>query len=462
MHLTSAQVAHQFGADPRDIAAVRQFARNNGLFVVRVHPARRTVVLGGTVSRMQAAFGVDLGLFTSQHKVFRGRSGPVHVPDWLHPAVTAVLGLDNRPQARPHFRAGRVVGQFAPRSGPAGSFTARRIAQLYNFPVGDGAGQTIGIVELGGGYRQADLATYFSGLGLSVPTVVDVSVDGGVNQPTGDPNSADGEVALDIEVAGAVAPKSKIVVYFAPNTDQGFVDSILAATHDQTNRPSILSISWGSAESNWSQQALTAMNQALQAAVATGLTVYAAAGDNGSGDGVGDGVAHADFPASSPNAVGCGGTFLQASGGQIASEVTWNAPGDGATGGGVSDRFPVPPYQLAINPTSANPPHGHGRGVPDVAGDADPRSGYQVVVDGQATVIGGTSAVAPLWAGLTALLQQKLGHPLAPIHPQLYQATAAFRDITSGSNGAYQAAAGWDACTGLGSPRGKALLAAAW
>jgi kumamolisin len=168
-----------------------------------------------------------------------------------------------------------------------------------------------------------------------------------------------------------------------------------------------------------------------------------------------------DFPASSPHILGCGGTNLQSANGAITSETVWNdgAKG-GATGGGFSVQFPLPAFQTSAGVT---PPSGGGRGVPDVSGDADPESGYQVLVDGQSLVIGGTSAVAPLWSGLIALLNQKLGQPLGFLLPGLYalsSSTEAFHDITQGSNGAFSAGPGWDACTGLGSPSGENLLAA--
>jgi kumamolisin len=460
-HLRPAEYVARFGAAPDDIAQVARFAGNNGLHVVSVHPARRTVVLGGTAAQLSAAFGVDLGLYAGQRGIFRARTGPVHIPRWLQPVVVGVFGLDTRPQARPHLRLGRTAGRFRPAAGPPGSFTALQVARLYGFPTsGNGSGQTIGILEFGGGYRPRDLQAYFSGLGLAVPQVVTVPVGAGGNTPTGNPNGPDGEVELDIEVAGAVAPGAKIAVYFAQNTEQGFVDAVSTAVHDQANRPSILSISWGAAEKQWTRQAISALNQAILAASSLGVTVFVAAGDNGSGDGVGDRLAHADFPASSPGAIGCGGTTLRAAGGAITAERVWNDPGDGATGGGVSDVFPVPTFQQAINPVSANPGHHAGRGVPDVSGNADPNTGYQVIVDGTAAVIGGTSAVAPLWAGLTALIQQALGHNVAPFQPQLYAHPAAFRDIVAGNNGAYRARPGWDACTGLGSPRGMSLVQA--
>lgn len=285
------------------------------------------------------------------------------------------------------------------------------------------------------------------------------SVGGAANHPTGNPNGPDGEVVLDIEVAGAVAHGAKIVVYFAPNTTKGFLDAVNAAVHDTTQDISVLSISWGAAESAWTPRAMNALNGAFQTASLLGISVFCASGDNGSDDGVGDGRAHVDFPASSPFAVGCGGTTLEADGTAITREEVWNE--DGATGGGVSDHFPVPPYQDDLRPTSANPPGTrHGRGVPDVAAVSDPRTGFRVLVDGQSMVIGGTSAAAPLWAGLTARIQQAAGQRVAPVHATLYRSPGAFRDIRAGDNGDYAARHGWDACTGLGSPRGEALLAA--
>jgi kumamolisin len=290
-----------------------------------------------------------------------------------------------------------------------------------------------------------------------------ISVDGALNRPTGDPGSADGEVALDIEVAGAVAPGARLAVYFAPNTDQGFLDAINAAIHDKVRKPSVISISWGSPEAEWTPQALNAFNAAFHDAALLGISVCVAAGDNGSSDGENDGGNHVDFPSSSPWVLACGGTKLAASGGKIQSEVVWNeGESGGATGGGVSSHFSKPAYQLAVNvPKPARTVNPTGRGVPDVAGDADPETGYIVIVDGEEGVIGGTSAVAPLWAGLIALLNGNIGKNLGWFHPQLYGMLIqhkALHDITSGNNGAYRAQVGWDACTGLGSPDGQAML----
>jgi len=269
------------------------------------------------------------------------------------------------------------------------------------------------------------------------------------------------------EVVGAVAPGAKIVVYFAPNTDAGFLDAINQAVNDTVNKPSILSISWGGPESSWTAQSLQSFNSALQSAAAVGVSVCVAAGDDGSTDGVTDGEDHVDFPASSPYALACGGTTLKISGSTISSEVVWNdlSSNDGATGGGVSGTFPIPTWQANANvPPSTNPSGFAGRGMPDVAGDADPATGYQIEADGQSFAVGGTSAVAPLWAGLIALFNQSQGKSLGYLNPTLYQnvgeSGAAFHDITSGNNGDYKAAIGWDPCTGWGSPNGATLLTA--
>jgi kumamolisin len=454
------EFAAKHGADGAAIEKVKEFAKEYDLSVTEVSAARRTVKLEGTAANMRRAFEVKLDRYEHEGHQYRARTGGIQVPSDLAPSVEAVLGLDDRPQARTHFR---VRGQRAPRAAASAgtSFTPRQVAQLYQFPLDvDGSGQTVGILEFGGGFRTADLQNYFSSLGLSEPTVISVSVDKAKSKPT-NANSADGEVLLDIEVVGAVAPGAKIVVYFAPNTSQGFQDAFTTAIHDATNKPSVISVSWGGAESTWTAQSMIALDSAAQDAAALGVTICAASGDNGSSDGVSDGGNHVDFPASSPNILACGGTSLQSSNGAITSETVWNDGAQGgASGGGFSVQFPLPVWQANAGIT---PPSGGGRGVPDVAGDADPDTGYQVLVDGESIVVGGTSAVAPLWSGLIALMNEKLGKPLGFFQPSLYglpSSSGALHDITSGSNGAFSAGPGWDATTGLGSPDGENLLQA--
>ncbi len=478
--LTSAEFAERYGSDPADVALATEVLARHGLTVTESRPESRRLEVNGTIAELSAAFGTTLTQVASPHPdgsgdvVHRYRSGGLSVPAELAGIVTAVLGLDNRPQARPQFRrftahpmAQRATAPDAAPGLTAVPLTALQVASFYKFPAGtDGSGQAIAIIELGGGYSRSDLDSYFSGLGLATPSVTAVGVDGGSNSP-GQP--ADGEVELDIEVAGAVAPSAAQFVYFAPNTDQGFVDAISEAVH-ATPAPIVVSISWGGAENTWAAQSRTAMDNAIADAAVLGVTVTVAAGDNGSSDDPNNpsGPVQCDFPASSPHALACGGTQLagDASTGTIASEVVWNeiANKEGAGGGGVSAVFGLPSWQASAGVGDIAGTSTPGRGVPDVAGNADPVTGYEVVVDGQRQPIGGTSAVAPLWAGLIARLAQATGKRFGLLQPLIYAgvtpgaAAPGFNDIVQGNNGAYSAGPGWDACTGLGSPDGQALL----
>ena len=461
------------GAAPGDIELTRSVLTGLGLSVTAVQPASRRVKVAGTIGELSAAFGTSVRMVRSGGVTHRYREGALYLPQSLGGVVEAVLGLDDRPQARAHFRS-------AADAAAATSFSPAQVASIYQFPAGtDGTGQIVALVELGGGFSTADLTSYFGGLGIAVPSVTAVSVDGAANAPGSDPTGADMEVALDIDVLGAAAPGARQLVYFAPNSDQGFVDAVADAAH-ASPAPVAISISWGQSEDSWTAQGRTALDGAISDAAALGITVCVAAGDNGSSDGATDGSVHADFPASSPHALGCGGTRLVASAaGTVTSETVWNdGAGGGAGGGGVSDTFPLPTWQATAgvppvatgtgSGTGPGPGAGAGsggRGVPDVAGNADPQTGYQVLADGKAQVVGGTSAVAPLWAALVARLAQGTGKRFGLIQPALYAGVTpgvdvtGFRDVTTGNNGAYSAGPGWDACTGLGSPDGETLLA---
>jgi len=476
-YLTREQLASRFGADPADLDKVAAYARENDLTVTSTSVPRRTVMLKGTVANLAKAFPTELKQYDSDHGKYRGRTGPLQIPDHLSGIIEAIFGFDNRRQARAHavLRVGKIKPFRAGVQDP--TFTPPQIASLYDFPNADGNGQCIGIIEFGGGYDTTDLRTYFTNLGTNPPQITTVSVDGVANNPNSpnpDDNDADGEVMLDVEVAGSVASKAKIVVYFAPFTEQGWVDVLTTAVQDSTNKPSVLSISWGWPESNdlWTQQAMDAVSQTLQEAGLAGVTVCCASGDDGSADELTDGHAHIDFPAASPFILSCGGTTLTASNDKtsIVREVTWNKgprnQGGGATGGGVSEVTPVPSWQASAGvPASVNTGF-RGRGVPDVAGNADADTGYKIRVHGQDGAAGGTSAVAPLYAALIALLNQELGSPVGFANPLLYANPAAtsFNDITDGTNdttgkiGGYPAGAGWDACTGLGSPDGAKMF----
>jgi kumamolisin len=522
--LTADELAAQYGADPADVDLVRRTLTGLGLDVTEVQPATRRVKVAGPIGDLARVFGTTLQQVSSPDPngtgrvTHRYRQGALSVPAALDGVVVAVLGLDTRPQARTHFRT-----RPAAASGGT-SYKPNQVADIYSFPAGTtGSGQTVAVIELGGGFSTSDLDTYFGGLGITTPSVTAESVDGASNAPGSDPSGADVEVALDIEVIGAVAPGAAQKVYFAPNSgDQGFVDAISDAAQ-ASPAPVAISISWGESEDSWTAQGRSAMDAAIADAATLGITVCVAAGDNGSSDGVTSGGVHVDFPASSPHALACGGTKLvaNASTGAIESEVVWNetAANEGAGGGGVSDEFALPSWQAtagvparatgstssggssasggvsgtgegghrrhhhhrahheqsgtgdaaaagapdATDVTSAAAKSG-GRGVPDVAGNADPTTGYQIYSDGQSQVVGGTSAVAPLWAGLIARLAQATGTRFGLIQTTLYAGVtpgtdvSGFNDITSGNNGDYAAGPGWDACTGLGSPDGTALL----
>ncbi|OJY50246.1 S53 family peptidase [Pseudonocardia sp. 73-21] len=458
--LTPAELAERHGADPADVELVTRTLTGLGVEVTAVDAASRRLRVAGPAGVLAEAFGTSLAQVSTPDPsgaqvTHRYRAGALSVPAELDGVVTAVLGLDDRPQARARFRVATAAAASA-------GYTPIELGRVYSFPEGsDGSGQTIAIIELGGGFAQSELDTYFAGLGISGPTVTAVGVDGGSNVAGRDPQGADGEVLLDIEVAGALAPGADVVVYFAPNTDAGFLDAVAQAAH-ATPTPAAISISWGGSEDTWTGQARTAFDAALADAAALGVTTTVAAGDDGSTDRATDGKSHVDFPASSPHALACGGTHLDANAttGAVTSEVVWNnGAGKGATGGGVSTVFAQPSWQA-----SAGVPDGPGgkpgRGVPDVSAVADPQTGYRIRVDGQDLVIGGTSAVAPLWAALVARLVQAGRAKLGLLQPKLYAAPTAFRDITEGDNGAYRAGPGWDACTGLGVPVGTALASA--
>ncbi len=493
-YLTRTQFAAKHGADLADLAKITAFAHEHGLTVVESSRAKRSVKLSGTVEAFTGAFKIELHEYGKEGRSYRGRVGSISVPTDLAEIVVGVHGFDNQPVARPHYRQltkSATKKDTEPKDPQDGSFNPLDVATLYDFPRGlDGTGQCIALIELndidtrtnrvtGAGFNASDLQAFFSNLNLPTPQVVTLSTDGGANRPGSDPNS-DAEVTLDIEMAGAIAPGAKIAVYFAPNTSQGFIDALALAIHDADNAPTVVSISWGSSEDSLPQQFLDGLEGALHDAATLGVTVCCSAGDNGSADmptntpgAPWDGVPHVDFPASSPFALACGGTRLVSSGTTITDEQVWNnGSKGGASGGGVSNKFARPDYQGPIN-IPASPNGSNGRGVPDVSADADPGTGYRIFLAGKPAVIGGTSAVAPLWAGLIARINQRLvsigSKPVGFLNPVIYGSSIAnsgvFRDIVAGTNdntgtlnGRYTAGPGWDPATGLGTPDGNKLL----
>jgi kumamolisin len=444
------QLATVHGADPRDVAKIEAFAAENNLSVQSVHLPTRTVDLSGTATDLSKAFQVDLGVYEFQGRTFRGYGGPTFVPEELVPIIQEILGLDNRPIARRHFVSPIVINALP------------SVTTAYNFPTGvNGTGQTIGVIALEGGFDPNDLSSFWSGLGIAnFPGVVEVSVDNTHNNP-GQNIVADKEVTFDVSICGGVAPGGKIVVYFTPNTTSGITHALQTAVGDINNAPSVISLSFGSGESNFSPNERLIIDQTFQdaAALSQPITIFCSSGDFGSSDGQSSGQ-QVEFPGSSPNLTTCGGSVLTISpAGGIASEIVWNeAPTTAATGGGVSEAFPLPTYQTNANvPPSSN---GFvGRGLPDVASHA---AGISVQFNGAVDKFAGTSAASPLWAGLVALINQLKGQNTGFLNEILYGRLGpqgALNDITVGDNGFFQAGPGWDACTGLGSPNGSLIAA---
>jgi kumamolisin len=238
------------------------------------------------------------------------------------------------------------------------------------------------------------------------------------------------------------------LVYFAPNNANGLLEAVRKAISD--NRADVISITWGRPESDWPEHDADVFNQLFKTAQIH-CTICVASGDLGAIDGAKTGALTADFPAASQFVLACGGTRFP----RGDTEVAWRG-----SGGGFS-RFSVlkrPDYQNGVN-------FNKGRGEPDVAANADVATGYRIRVNGKDVVLGGTSAAAPLWAALVALINQKLGANVGFVNPDLYRAaqdpaTNPFTDIVSGTNDGYAATSGWDPVTGWGSPIGTKVLAA--
>jgi kumamolisin len=476
--LSNAEFARKYGADEADIDKVTDFARTHGLAVVETHLARRTVVVSGTVAQFNEAFSVELKYY--EHEVVRGRErshrtetyrghdGFIHIPEDLVEVVVGVFGLDNR----------RITKRNAGDPPGTTTITVQQVTKLYDFPSNLAAGQTIAIFSEAG-YLHADISSNFAG---SPPVVIDVPVD------ASNLGFADPETTQDIFIAGSAAPGAEIAVYFTTYSQQGWVDLIARVIHPNAGDPqcSVLSSSFYVSNgddaatllaSHISSGWLTAVTQMFEDAAIQGVTVCIASGDTGADSKVGDGLAHVQYPASDPWVLSVGGTTIGNISGSNFDEYAWNDTfsfggfsGNGATGGGISDLFPQPSYQVDAGvPLSVNDGH-RGRGVPDVSANASPNSGYPIILNGALFFFpaSGTSASAPLWAGLIAVVNAALNENVGFVNPVLYAlGSSVFRDIiaepgaTDNSlNGVtgYPVGPGWDACTGWGSPKGIALL----
>ena len=483
-YLTRDEFVHQYGATDEDLAVVAAFAGAHNLEVAEMSHPRRRLVLSGKAGDLSTAFNVKfVHLHDPEHGVYRSHMAPIHVPAELKPLVHAVMGFS----ARAHHGHPAV-------SKPDVShvhwdlMNPRTVAETYQFPEDcSGRGQTIGIIVLGGGFHREDLDTYFKHLGLPTPKITVVEVDGQGNNPA-DPeairdylakagipalrrakgeshssaekrrNSAKNiqwtiETTMDVELVGTWANQAHIVVYFTHNNARGKYDAFSAALFDTTHHPDVISCSWGAPERLISRILVEEMDLMFQAAALMGVTIVCSSGDDGNGS------SHAGepqpyFPASSPHVLACGGTTLPHGRGKKAIETVWRETigGDtGESGYGESSVFQAPSWQSGTAASQRG-----GRVVPDVAGKADALNGYQLVVGGDRHVPGnGTSAAAPLWASLAALLNEKLKARVGHLNPLLYQELCRQGIQPVGSS-----ATGWAPEVGLGSPRGTELLQA--
>lgn len=499
--MTREEFESGYGAARADIDKVVAVLSGLGLKILQQDPVNSSIRVGGSAESIEQAFRVKLFHYSHPDGNYRGRTGLLHVPSELEGIIVGVFGLDNRRMVKRRYsrRKPADLSLAATDAASRSWFYPAELASIYAFPAGNGQGQTIGILEFGGGYFPGDLAAFCKSAQISVPEVKAISVN---NTPTNQKDGAEGEVMLDVEIVAGVCPAATIVLYFSSFDENGWIMAIDAAIQDKQNPLTVVSVSWGYAEDAqgaWSAGALDAINDTLKSAAMLGVSICVAAGDDGSDDQVGDGHAHVDFPSSSPYVLAVGGTTLKratTSGGSV-SEVAWK-DGDGlrkdnggSTGGGVSVHFPRPAWQN-VQIASVNPGAIDGRVVPDVAADASANTGYWVVVDGQGGASGGTSAATPLWASLIARINASLGagKQVGYLTPVLYQAAGtggagsgggavsgggvvgagtgsigqqSCRDITSGDNktasiGGYAAGPGFDAVTGWGVPMGNALL----
>lgn len=482
--ISRARLVADYGADPADLDSVARVLTPLGLTVKSKDEATHSVELTGSIAAMEAAFGVKLSEVRHDQQLYRGRVGPLHIPKELDGIVTGVFGLDTRPMIKHRRRHRKIVSAALPPATSRPWFTPEELAEAYHFPAGDGSGQTVAILEFGGQYVAKDLQTFLGLVGLAAekPSVLVRQVRALPPNEASNPD-ATGEVMLDVEVVAGACPKATIVVLFSPFTEAGWIANIDAILTDPAH-PSIASISYGLAEGSdiWTQDAIDQVNDTLKALANAGITACVSSGDDGSDDQVADGLAHVDFPASSPYVLAVGGTSLDKSTGE---EVAWfegdglRRDGGGSTGGGVSAYSPRPSWQLQ-NVPSANPRGPAGRIVPDVAANAAGSTGYLLVAPDPQNpskaapqVAGGTSAAAPLWAALLARLAGA-GKVIGFLPPKLYQASptsagqpvgsVACRDITTGQNASgtapgYSASVSFDAVTGWGSPIGDELLA---
>ncbi|HTV05727.1 MAG TPA: S53 family peptidase [Acidobacteriaceae bacterium] len=484
-HLTHAELRKKHGAVAGGAKLIETFAHSFKLEVTEMAEHRRCVRLSGRAADVGRAFKTRFEEFELHGHRFFAPEQPPSVPEKWAGMVETVLGLQNSPRAWPRRHSAVHGGEAKGR--------LHDLARAYGFPPGlDGTGETIALIEFGGGFYPEDIQQFCSRMGAAAPRITVVEVGSGANRPASrreihkfldvidgeltvaakteqsDPFVAaqcTAEVTMDLEILAALAPGAHIVAYFASTDEQGLYHAVGRAVHDEQHKPGIVSMSWSIPEPTLPDSELHAVEGLLHEAAHLGMTVCVSSGDAGALNGSEDGKPSVNYPASSAYCLGCGGTSGSLTGKGIHEEVVWNAMhfgARGATGGGVSERISLPAWQDDVR-VPPSPGGKKGRGVPDVAGLADPRYGCEMLIADRTFASAGTSAVAPMWAALIARLNQELGQRCGHLHPHLYrlgkERRAALHPVLKGNNGLYHAGEGWDACTGYGTPRGNDLLA---
>lgn len=467
--ITPADFTKMFGATKTDLASVTSFLKGKGLSVDGISDNNLSLNVSGTTAQVEAAFNVAINEYVNdKQQSYYANDRQVEVPASLTGLLSGVH-IDNEA----HWSRAQAKPALQPRlgSGPNGGYTPAELRNAYNvnglISAGiDGTGQKVAVFELDG-YKVANVNTYYTYYSLGSPTPQTILVDG----YNGAAGGGQVEVELDIEIVNAIAPKALVQVYEGPNSDAGVVDTYQRIATDNTSK--VVSVSWGMCELDSTSAEMNSMHTVFQQMATQGQSVFDASGDSGAYDCKPNGGANAnklavDSPANDPLITGVGGTKLTLSGSSWGSEVVWGTTANSSGGGGgISTFYTRPSYQVGTGVDTAAK-----RQVPDVSGDADPASGYSVYsFNGTSNAwfpVGGTSAAAPLWAGIAALNNQYAGTKghaiLGQANVALYalfngtQTLPAFHDITSGNNLFYAATAGFDKATGIGTPNAYNLV----
>ncbi|UOX88032.1 S53 family serine peptidase [Amycolatopsis sp. FBCC-B4732] len=454
--LTPAQFAERFGPTQADVDRAVSFLGKAGATGIEVSGNRQAITFTGSAAQLESAFRTRIGTYhdrTSGRDFFANDAAPV-VPAGVSDVVSGVVGLDNH-AVRRHSSQAAAKPNVVKAVTPPVLKTAYGTSGL----AATGSGVKVGFVEFDG-YQKANISKYDSTYGLSAGSVTTVPVSGANYDSS--PGDGQIEVELDIEVVHALAAAASDYVYEAPNTSAGELAMYQKIASDHT--VNVVSISWGACESAEGSSAAKSVSNAIATGTAEGISYFAAAGDDGTTDcyrQTGSTAKAVDFPASSPNVTGVGGTQLTVtSSNAYSSEKAWNDGANGSTGGGISTVFTAPSWQSSQSTTY--------RKVPDVSADAASGSGYYIYTAGSWETVWGTSGAAPLWAAFATLQNQVHGGGLGNLNPKFYSIgngssyATGFHDVTTGNNTlhgttGFTAGTKYDQVTGWGSFKGTGL-----